>query len=299
MYVTIAKTFCVAGAGRLRGCGSSSGPDPGPGGPGEPATAGAARPSRSYGAGARWLHAPPQPRFTIPQRSDGASSVSSPARSAAHTPPCSHAGFSRAMNNLEAPSINTRSGMPGAHSTRQPHRREGAGDRAEKPNHEVYPGLWLWPWPRRPPPPVARPLLRRRRAAAAAPPAAAAGRRRPAARRRLLGGGRAGGGGGAAGGAARLRAAGPAAARPGRPAAGGGGYGTSRGLGHSHTAGCLRPRCDKTSRCLFPDVREVYRLREQHGDACPEQPQPPQDDGGRRVSIRRLWWGKDLLPFLL
>lgn len=241
---------------------------------------------------------PPRPRFTIPQRSDGASSVSSPARSAAHTPPCSHAGFSRAMNNLEAPSINTRSGMLGAHSTRQPHRREGAGDGAEKPNHEVYPGLWLRPWPRRPPP-VARPLLRRRRAAAAAPPAAAAGRRRPAARRRLLGGGRAGGGGDAARGAARLRAAGPAAARPGRPAAGGGGYGTSRGLGHSHTAGCLRPRCDKTSRCLFPDVREVYRLREQHGDACPEQPQPPQDDGGRRVSIRRLWWGKDLLPFLL
>uniref|UniRef100_A0A8B9P8V3 Interleukin-6 n=1 Tax=Apteryx owenii TaxID=8824 RepID=A0A8B9P8V3_APTOW len=30
--------------------------------------------------------------------------------------PCSHAGFSQAVNNLEAPSIKTRPGMPGPHS---------------------------------------------------------------------------------------------------------------------------------------------------------------------------------------
>lgn len=53
------------------------------------------------------------------------------------------------MNNLEAPSINTRSGMPGAHSTRQPRRREGAGAGAgaEQPHHEVSPGLRLRPRP--------------------------------------------------------------------------------------------------------------------------------------------------------
>lgn len=240
----ISETFFAAGAGRLRGCRQRDRTAPAPNQTPTPVLRDqvsgrwgrVARPSRSYGAAAGWLHAaagaalgcpppPPRPpsprsRFTIPPRSDGANAVSSPALSAAHTPPCSHAGFSRAMNNLEAPSINTRSGMSGAHSTRQPHRRQGAGAAAEEPHHEVSPGLpRLWP------PPPARPPRRRRRpaAVAAAPPAAAAGRRRPAARRRLLGGGRAGGSGGAAGGAARLRAGGPAAAKPGGSAAGGGG----------------------------------------------------------------------------
>lgn len=62
--------------------------------------------------------------------------------------------------------------------------------------------------------------------------------------------------------------------------------------GGSHTAGpgaaASRPRCDESSRCLSPDVREVHRLQEQHGNARPEQPQPPQGDGGRRVPARRL-----------
>lgn len=52
----------------------------------------------------------------------------------------------------------------------------------------------------------------------------------------------------------------------------------------------LRPGLgrDGSSRYLSADVREVLRLREQHGDARPEQPQPAQGDGGGRLPARRL-----------
>lgn len=63
--------------------------------------------------------------------------------------------------------------------------------------------------------------------------------------------------------------------------------GRSRRLRHACTCPgvcCLRTRCDETSPSFSPDVREVYRLREQHGNATPERPQPPQSDRGRWVS---------------
>lgn len=230
---------------------------------------GAARPVRSYGAGARWPHAARRPLSVGPpgpvSQCWRATTVSGRARNTAHTPPPLRPDFPGPLINLEAPSINTRSGMPGAHSTRQPHRREGAGAGAEEPHHEVSPGLWLWPWRLRPLPPGDRPPAA---AAAAAPAAAAAGGGHPAARRRLLGGDRAGGGGGAAGGAARLRAAGAAAAHPGVPAAGGGGYAAARGLAPSPGAaapasgrGATKPLSPSLPRCArsLPSARTAWK----------------------------------------
>lgn len=180
------------------------------------------------------------------------------------TPPCSQPGFSQAVNNLEAPSINTRSGMPGAHSTRRPllllRRRDGAEE--EEPHHELSRRL-----PGGEEPGAALPPLRRRPAAAAA--AAASARRRRAAapgrRPRLLRGGRAGGGRGEAGGAARLRGPGLAAARPGGPTAGGGGYGAARGwvVVLPGSGGCCSPpRCDARCGCLSPQMCEKFTVCE-------------------------------------
>uniref|UniRef100_A0A493T445 Interleukin-6 n=1 Tax=Anas platyrhynchos platyrhynchos TaxID=8840 RepID=A0A493T445_ANAPP len=180
------------------------------------------------------------------------------------TPPCSQPGFSQAVNNLEAPSINTRSGMPGAHSTRRPlvllRRRDGAEE--EEPHHELSRRL-----PGGEEPGAALPPLRRRPAAAAA--AAASARRRRAAapgrRPRLLRGGRAGGGRGEASGAARLRGPGLAAARPGGPTAGGGGYGAARGwvVVLPGSGGCCPPpRCDARCGCLSPQMCEKFTVCE-------------------------------------
>lgn len=214
---------------------------------------------------------PPRPRFTIPMLSDGASErCVKPSASTGHTPPCSHAGFSRTMNNLEAPSINTRSGMPGAHSIRQPPRR------AEKPHHELHRGLrgdGTAAGDRREPPPESAPSRPRRAAAAAAVAVTAARRRRPAARRRrLVRGGRAGGGGGGATGAARLRVAGLAAAQPRRPAAGRGGYGAAAGdLRAAPGARTRRQLSVSLRRCArsSPSARTAWRCSSGTTSTCP------------------------------